>query len=196
MADPVGQLISRERPRISSFIYQGGVWFFNLSLVLLILALILFGGLFFYGRTIEASRADWAREVTKRKEAFGAEGGVGRLVSTSNSLGVVRELVGQHVFASNVFAFLAEVTHPKMQFNSFAFARDSRKIDLSGLAANYKTVAEQVNILESHPQVEKVEFGGLATTERGFVSFRLAIIFKPSLLNLRVASPGVNETGQ
>lgn len=196
MADPADQLISRERSRTAGFTYQGGAMFFNLGLILFIVALVILGGLFFYRRTIDARRDEWVGDVAKRKEALGAEGGIGRLIGTSNSFNVARELTAKHVFSSNIFAFLAEVTHARVQFNSFSYARDSRKVDLSGLAASYKTVAEQVSILESHPQVEKVEFGGLASAERGLIGFRLGIIFKPSLLNLQVSGAGGGAAGQ
>ncbi|MBI2055515.1 MAG: PilN domain-containing protein [Candidatus Sungbacteria bacterium] len=194
MPDPVGSLLSKEHEyRSRQIVRQGSALLFNLSLVLFIVALIAFGGLFFYRRVLETTRADWADQVKKREAEFNAEGGVGRLLDTASALGTARELIAKHVFPSNIFKLLEEVTLPRVQFSSFSYARDSRKIDLAGVAASYKTVADEVRILEAHPQIEKVDFGGLFVNDKNLVNFRLAVVFKPSLLSFLGESSAVGS---
>lgn len=172
-------------------VYQSAALLFNLSLVLFITASVSWGGLFFYRRSLDSTRKGWDSKIAEEEERFNAEGGVGRLVETSNALNAAKELITNHVFASNVLAFLEETTHQRVQFSKMSFVRDTRRIDLSGIGASYRTVAEQVSILEGNSHVERVEFGGLSLSSKGTVDFKLAIVFKPSLLELRERSaPG------
>lgn len=190
-------MLPKEREsRSARIVQQSGALLFNLSLVLFLVALVAFGGLFFYRRALETTRAEWADQVKKREADFNAEGGVGRLLDTANALAVTRELIAKHVFPSNIFKLLEEVTLPRVQFSSFSYARDSRKVDLAGVAASYKTVADEVRILEAHPQIEKVDFGGLFVNDKGLINFRLAVVFKPSLLGFLGESPGVAGQSQ
>lgn len=193
MPDQIQPLISRDpataRPRA---LYQGGVWFFNIALLILIFSLVASGGLWAYRRSLETSKAQWTTQIQNQESGADQAQGQGgdlkklldELINTSHSLGIAKSLLANHVFTSNVFAFLQGATHPQVQFTAFTFSLDSRKIDLSGLAGSYRAVAEQISILESNPQVEQVNFGGLSLGDRGLVNFKLAVIVKPSLLKL------------
>lgn len=196
MPEPIRPLISRDRPSTHPrFVYQSSVLFFNLVLVLFIASLITFGGLFFYKSSLGATRQKWADDIKKEETKFNAKGGVGNLVDLSNALNAARQLIGSHVFSSNVFEFLQKVTHPRVRFSNFSFSREEKKINLTGEGASYRTVAEQISVLESNIQVEKVDFGGLSLGEKGLVNFKVTIFFKPSLLELRVArAEGVSTT--
>lgn len=185
MPDPAPSFIAQERTAFRSHIVsEGGAWFFSISLVLFIAAAVLAGGLFFYQRTLQAGQAQWQEQVAAQEGELRPEL-FGQLIDLSNSMAVSRQLLDNHVFSSNVLLFIQSVIHPFVYFNSFSFSRDSRRIEVSGAANLYRTVSDQVSIIESHPQVEKVDFGGLSRDEKGRVNFKLAIIFKSSLLQFR-----------
>lgn len=196
MPEPISPLISKSHPLGSSrLVYQSAALFFNIVVVAFVFALIFWGGLFFYNRSLRITRDQWAEKIKKEEERFNAEGGIGRLVETSNALNAAKELIDRHVFPSNTIAFLEESTHKRVQFSKMTFARDARKMDLAGSGASYRTVAEQVSILEGHTYVERVDFGGLSVNAKGLVDFKLAIVFKPSLLELRVRPRPAREAG-
>lgn len=185
MPDPSPSFIPHAPTRFSPrLIAEGGAWLFNLALFAFIASLVAAGGLFVYQRSLASTRADWQAQVAGQEAELRPDLLV-QLTDLSNALGVTRELLSRHVYASNALLFVQSVTHPFVYFTALSFSRDARKIELSGSARNYQTVAEQVQFLESHPQVEKVDFGGLSRSERGLVNFRTAITFKPSLLQLR-----------
>lgn len=96
-----------------------------------------------------------------------------------------RTLLGGHTFASNVFRVLEADTHPQVRFSNFAFARGGLKVDMTGEAANYRVLARQIGLFEQDPQIQKVEFGGLAGTAAGLVGFKLSLTFRETLLHLR-----------
>lgn len=178
-------LISKPQAnRVSRVIYESGAWLFNIGFVIFIGVLVLSGGLYFYRRSLEANRQSWLEEIQKKESDLRPDL-LGQLVDLANSMAAARELLASHIYASNALLLMQEVAHPKVQFTSFAFARDAQKIDVNGLASSYETVAEEISILEAHPQIQKVDFGGLSAGEKGLVTFKLAIIFKPSLLQLR-----------
>ncbi|MDP3727522.1 MAG: hypothetical protein Q8R35_02685 [bacterium] len=159
----------------------GGAWLFNLALVAFVASLVAAGGLFAYDRSLASTRVDWEEQV-QGQEAELRPDLLAQIADLSSAIGVARELIANHVYTSNSLLLLQSVTHPFVSFSSMSFSRDARKIELVGSANSYRSVAEQVGLLETHPQVEKVDFGGLSVGEKGLVNFRLAVIFKPSLL--------------
>lgn len=185
MADPSPAFILKERSALPARIASaGGAWFFSVALLLAAAAAVAAGGLYFYVRALEATRSRWLGEVAAREAELRPEL-LAELTALSRSFAVARELVANHAYPSNALLFVQSITHPFVSFTNFSFSRDARTIELTGAARSYQTVAEQVSFVESHPQVERVEFGGLSRSERGLVNFKLAIVFKPSLLQLR-----------
>jgi Tfp pilus assembly protein PilN len=156
----------------------------NLGLIAFIAAAVSAGGLYFYRRSVDRTRAEWAAQVEIQESELRPEL-LAQLIDLSNTLTVTRELLQNHTISSNVFTLLQETTHPKVQYTTFAFSVEKQTIEVAGLALSYQAVAEQVRILEGQSQVAKVGFGGLALGEKGLISFRLSITVKPSLLKLR-----------
>lgn len=163
---------------------ESGAWFFSLALIALFVSLVAFGGLFAYKRSLLGRQVEWNAEID-RQEAELSAASIGELLASASALASARELLAAHVAPSNLFALLEAAVHPRVQFTSFAFSKDSGKIDLSGLAASYQSVAEQVSLLEARRDVERVEFGGLSLGTKGLVSFKLAILVKPALLRFK-----------
>ena len=167
-----------------SALAQSGAWLFSIALIALVASLVVFGGLFAYKRSLASRQAEWNAEID-RQEAELSAASIGELLASAGSLAAARELLASHAAPSNLFALLEAAVHPRVQFTSFNFSKDSGKIDLSGFAASYQSVAEQVSLLEARRDVERVEFGGLSLGERGLVSFKLAVIIKPALLRFK-----------
>ncbi|MBI4132445.1 MAG: hypothetical protein HY474_02320 [Candidatus Sungbacteria bacterium] len=182
MPEPAASFIPRAEPQFAArAVREGGVWLFNFALAAFAASALAWGGLFLYQRSLASARADWEEQVAAQEAELKPDL-LAQIADLTASIGVAREILNNHVYASNVLLLLQSFTHPAVSFSTMSFSRDARKIELTGLAASYRSVAEQVNFFESHPQVEKVDFGGLAVGERGLVNFRLAVIFKPSLL--------------
>ena len=108
-----------------------------------------------------------------------------QLLALDKKLGSLRTLLTGHAIPSNVFAFLEQNTLSRVRFTSFSYAAESGKLELSGEAATYFLLAQQVRTFESLSQIERVDFGGLSIGEKGLVSFRMSIIFKPALLRFQ-----------
>lgn len=174
-------------PSPASWAVAGGRWLFRASLAVGALSLLAAGGLFGYRRILVGQRSEWLSRV-RAEEAVLQTPLSRELTDLSRSLSASREVLAQHVLATNVFGFLKEATHPQVQFTGFQFSHETLALDLSGVAASYRTVAEQISILESRGEVSAVDFGGLSRGPKG-VLFQLSIEVKPILLSYRRAPP-------
>lgn len=160
------------------------IWLLYLSIAIGVASLIVAGGLFGYRRVLGARHAQWVQNVRAEEEALRSPV-VGEFTDLSGAIAGAREALAGHRFVTNVFRFLQEATHQKVQFTSFHFTEVGPNVELSGVAASYRTVAEQVSVLESRPEVSAVNFGGLSAGPQGRVSFRLSIAVAPALLRYR-----------
>lgn len=185
MADPPTSFIPKSQPRLSAaFVAEGGAWLFNIALLLFVASAVGAGGLYLYRRSLASAYADWREQVVAQEAEFRPEF-LAQFTDLSSALASARVLLAGHVYASSALLLVESLVHPSVSFNSLSFSRNQQTIELSGAAKSYQAVAEQIRTMEGNPQVESVEFGGLARSERGVVSFRLTVHFKPSLLELR-----------
>lgn len=181
---PDDLISKRPLPQRAQFVTQSSALLFNAALVLFILFLVIWGGLYLFRRSLDSNAANWREQISSLENELRPDL-LNQLLALSNSLTSTRDIISSHVFSSNTLALLERDTHPQVAFSSFQYSADGRKIELSAKAASYRVVAEQVTILEADPQVESVNFGGLQLDEKGLVNFKLSIVFKSSLLKLR-----------
>ncbi len=163
---------------------QSGAVFFYLSLILFFLILAAYGGLALLNRAQRVALLEVQEEVRLKEEALRPEL-VDEILLLDERLKNLRTLIGGHTFSTNIFKLLEENTHPRLRFLNFNLAREARRIDLSGEAASYAALAEQIGALERNPQIEQVEFGGLSVTSQNLVGFKLSLIVKEGLFHLR-----------
>lgn len=180
-------LIAHASPSASSPISRlGGSWFFAFGVAVFAVSAVASGGTFAYRKYLESQRAALTDEAKAEEQALQSDS-LREIIAFSQSLNAAQALLKEHPFTSNVFRFLQKNTHPEVQWKSFSFAGANRKIDMNAVARSYRAVAEQVSALEGNPGVEHVEFGGLARSTAGLVSFRVSLVLAPSVF--QYASP-------
>ncbi len=182
MADLLQKQTTLETLRIRA--QAQGTWFFYFSLILFFLIAATYGGLFFLNRGQKEARNLLLEEIKFKEEELRPEL-LNQIFTLDNQLKNLRSLLARHVFTSNVLALLESNTLPRVRFTNFNLTAGSLKVDLTGEAANYAALAEQVAILERHPQIEKTEFGGLYQVSPSLVGFKLSLTLKPGLLSLK-----------
>lgn len=163
---------------------QGGGLFFTGSAIIFASILAVWGGLFLYRRALENNASVWREQVAVLERELSPDV-LNQVLVLFGRLSGAHEILANHIFSSNVLALLEKDTHPRVYFQTFQYASQPKTVTLLAKAASYSDVAEQITLLEADPQVESVNFGGLALDEGGLVNFKLTIIFKPSLLKLR-----------
>lgn len=105
-----------------------------------------------------------------------------RFVVLQSQLRALRAVLENHIYGSNFFSFLEGITHPKVRFISLDADLSQRQIKLSGQAASFSVLAEQLKILESDPNVERFLSSNFKTEQTGTISFLLDVTFKSNVL--------------
>jgi hypothetical protein len=155
-------------------------FFFYLSLGVFLVALAAYGGLVLLNRA-QAGVEEELRVQIKEKEEESRSQALGRIFLLDSQLSNLRNILSNHVFATNALAFVEQTVHPQVQFENFGFAGTSLKVDMQGNAASYAVVTQQIALFQLSPLVQSVGFGGLALGEAG-VTFNVSLIFTPDLL--------------
>lgn len=97
----------------------------------------------------------------------------------------LRNLITNHSFATNLFKLIEDKVHPQVRFDNFTFVGGSRKVEVSGEASDYVTLARQITILQNDPMVEYVEFEGLSLSNINKANFTLSVTIRPDLLSYK-----------
>lgn len=163
---------------------RGGSLFFAVSFTVFILTLVGLGGLILLNRAKITERGRIADQNRAKEESLRPED-LESVAVLDRRLKNLRALVDNHTFASNVFKVIEQNTHPQARFTTFNFMAESRKLDMSGETTSYSALSRQIAMFERASQIDRVEFGGLSTSEGRFVGFKLSIIFKPTLLSIK-----------
>lgn len=154
---------------------------FYIGLALFVLSLLSYSVLIFVDRAQAKTKENLLKDVRVRQDELRPEL-VNQIFTLESKLTSIQTLINKHPFTSNVLKFLEDNTLPNVRFLNFDFKDDTGRLEMSGDAASYATLTEQVILFERNPQVEKVEFGGLTLGAGNLVNFRLTIVFKPVLL--------------
>lgn len=175
----------QQQPAFSR-LYAGGVEaiFLYSAIGIFVLALTGTGGLVIFNRAENTALDELVVQNQLKEESLRPEL-LNQFVVLDKRLKGIRELLAAHAFASNVFRVIEANVHPEARFINFSFAAAGLRSDMSGEAASYRALAEQIAILEREPQIQKVEFGGLSSIGEGLVGFKLSLTFKPDLIRLR-----------
>lgn len=107
----------------------------------------------------------------------------GKFTVLQSQLQILKKVLGEHVYSSNIFKIVEEFTHPKVIFRNLSFTARTRNLEMDGLAGSFQVMAEQIRILENVKDFEKFQVGGISLESSDRVSFHLSAVFKPSVLH-------------
>ena len=153
----------------------------RVSLGLFILSLVSYAVLIFIDRSQVKTEENLLQEVRVRQDELRPEL-VNQIFTLESKLASIQTLINKHPFSSNILKFLEENTLPNIRFLTFDFKSDTGRLEMSGDAASYAALTEQIILFERNSRVEKVEFGGLTLGAGNLVNFRLTMVFKPVLV--------------
>lgn len=157
--------------------------FLYASLGIFFLSVAGFGGLLLLNKAQREARDTLIQEVKDKEQELRSEF-LSEIFLLEQRLKNIRRKIAGRSYTSQLFGFLEKNALPQVRFLSFNYDNDQRKINMGAEANSFTTVSRQVNILERHPGVEKVDFGGLAKGKDS-TSFQLTILLKSSLLTLQ-----------
>jgi len=100
----------------------------------------------------------------------------------SQSAGIVQELLGNHVYSSELLAAISSSTMPNVRWKGLAITIKDRKISMDGYARNYTTLAKQIIALEKGG-LKDIKVSGITLDREGGVNFSIDCSFDPKLIS-------------
>lgn len=158
--------------------------FFLAALIFFFLAVFGSGGVWVFQYTAH-QKIDILKAEQEKLESDLRPHLINQVTELSRRLEAGHAALGNHIFPSNTLEFLESATLPQVRFTSFGYSFDAKRVDLNAEAASYATLARQIRVLEGRKEVEKVDFGGLSLGDKGFVHFKISIIFHEDLFHRR-----------
>ena len=105
------------------------------------------------------------------------------VLATKKRINNFSKLLQDHKKTSNFFSFLEENTHPKIWLKKVELDTASALASVSGQTANFKTLGQQILILQGHSsQVQSVDLISLSINKKGEAEFIFYIYFNPQML--------------
>lgn len=154
----------------------------TLLVVILILAVLIYGGLLVFERYYLKKQLD---EISTSEAGLNLEqriNDIKKVIDLDKKLDLLKQLLGSHIYFSQFFTFLEKNTETKVYFNQFSTDLASLRADVSGRAASYTDLAKQMKIFAASDKIKKVNVSGISTLPDGKINFKLDFIFDKSLL--------------
>ncbi len=154
---------------------------FLISLLLLFLSGGIFGGLYFYKKSLQTEIDSAAASLELAKKAFD-ENLITELSRLNFSVNSAKILFSQHQATTLIFKLISDLTLKDVSFSNFNynFSGKSATVTMNGEAKSYTSVALQTRMFEESGFIDKVIFSGLSLKAAGKVNFNVELSFNPS----------------
>lgn len=155
----------------------------GITLGLLILSLLVYGGLFFYQKSVKDELGGITQEIVnlESKRDIAKEG---LITEADKKLNIVENLFKEHFYWSKLFSKIEELVDASVYFmeSKFSFENEKVNIIMVGSARTYTALAQQMVSFKEDPLVEKVVVSDIALNESGGIKFNLLITFSKNIL--------------
>lgn len=84
--------------------------------------------------------------------------------------------------STRLFELIGLVCHPQIFFFETRVEVENAKVILWGHADSFKSVREQILILENEPKIESLNLSQIKIAEEGGIDFEVSLSFKPEIL--------------
>lgn len=158
--------------------------FFLIALLIFVSSLVAAGGSFLYkeflSRTLAAKKAD----LSKSQGAY-EPNTIQNLARMDLRIAQSKVVMGKHISSTAFFDFLSTQTLERVSFGDFSLKLEpdgSGKIEMTGSADNFSTMALQSDQFGGCRLLRDVVFSGISVGDGGRVSFSVKASVDPGLL--------------
>jgi len=102
-----------------------------------------------------------------------------QLILYEKKINTFKSLLEGHQKALNIFSTLEQVCHPQVSFSDFSFR--SKAATVSGKAASFIVLSQQMTILQETESFKKITLSGISVDEEGKINFSLNLTFEPEV---------------
>jgi uncharacterized protein (DUF2164 family) len=151
-------------------------------------------GMYFYEGIIKNEITSLEAQLAEAEKNVDKET-IKEMSQFGQKLSVVKSIIYKHQVISNFLDTLAASTVSTVQFTDFSYGNlksDSLTINLRGKASSYAAIAVQENVLLQNKYFKSITFSNLGLSEKGLVSFDLALSVDPQI---SVYAPDLTTVG-
>ncbi len=155
---------------------SGGGVFLAVGSVILAVAIIISGGLFFYGQMYLPNSLATEQSALHSAVSQFSSSPLSDMVTLSNQLAATKLVLGQHTALSSLFSFLAANTVASVSFTNFSYTTSNNvfTVKLTGMAASFAALDAEENQLQTAGTIlQNPTVSDVAVTKTGAVTFTI-----------------------
>jgi hypothetical protein len=138
-------------------------------------------GLIFYRQSLQ-NQIEETKAESRRLEAEFSKDTIKEWARLAESIQIAKNVLDQHKYISNTFSFFEKNILPDVHFSSFSYDSSLTKVTVNAHAKNFTALAQQKEIFERDPAIERLGIGGFSLTPTGGVDYEMDLIFKSPIL--------------
>jgi len=165
---------------------KGASFAFSLSIIILLISLLSYGGVFLYQQTLKTEIETKQATLDKIKDQLDPQT-VRGINELSRRIEALKTILANHRSFGDFFRFLGESTLKSVRFSSFSYSDtgESPTITLQGAAKSFGSISLQAKKFGENPNIKNVLFTGFALKEGGIISFSVKINADSQLFSYR-----------
>lgn len=165
---------------------RGESFFISLSIIVLIISLLSYGGVFVYQESLKTEIKAKQENLEKIKNQLDPQT-VRGVNDISRRIEALKVILANHKSLAGFFDFLEDGTLKTVRFSSFAYSDDDEApiVTLQGTARSFGSVSLQAEKFYENPNIKSALFSGFSLKEGGLVGFSVKVIADPQLFAYR-----------
>jgi len=111
------------------------------------------------------------------------EGERKRLIDMYSQFINIQDLLKSHTVPSRLIELLEKNTQSQIYYLSLNFSLTDKSLRLEGVSPNYNILAQQLELFQRIPEIERVNLDNSQLLGNGDIRFSIKLIFKPELIH-------------
>ncbi len=154
--------------------------------IIFVIALLISGGLFAYGKILDGQIKDAQGKILAARGAYEPEK-IKELIDIDKKMTSSADLLRNHVAVSEVLALLEGLTLKKMRFTSFEYAKNNNKptLAITGDIQTYNALARQQEFFASTEFIRNPRFTDFNLGDNGYISVKFSADIDQNLISYK-----------
>lgn len=154
--------------------------------VIFVIALLISGGLFAYGKILDSQIKDVEAKILAAKQAYEPEK-IKELIDIDKKMTSSSDLLKNHVAVSEILSLLENLTLKKMRFTSFDYVKINNKstVAIVGDIQTYNALAKQQEFFSSTEFIKNPKFTDFNLGDNGYISVKFSADIDQSLISYK-----------
>lgn len=152
-------------------------------LVLIVLSLLLYGGLLIYKGKLNKNLDNVRSEIELLNQKRNPEL-ENAIINLDKKLGILKDLFESHVYWSQLFTAIEELTITQAYFGNARLTFEDDKVNgiFSGNTLTYTALARQLLSFQEKSFTEKAKVSNISLSNEGGVDFDITVVFSKDIL--------------